>query len=215
MNMRSSHNPEFAIDLSDLDAVIELLSDRQLVAVDDLNVRDLIISDLEKLPSTDIGPFSISFLNRQGGGSEWVSIEVGDEGMEFSVGNHCHSPEVGGDTCSETIFKCWEGGGSEGHLSDWLSHLNLLDRDLMKISISHELAGYSHRTEPPIIEDEGTHGTPLSPSNPIVLESRRDRLIFALRKAADDPRLSSDLQQRAKMNLGRLLAIARARPHDR
>lgn len=211
--MHSSDNAEFAIDLSDLDAVLELLSDQQLVAADDLNVRDLIISDLKKLPSADIGPFSISFLNRQGDGSEWVSIDVGDEGMEFSVGNHIYTPDVGGDTSSETIFKCWEGGGSEGYLSDWLSQLNRLDRDLMKISVSHEFqedrceADQETTLSP---QEISSKVTPSMSEGPLSA-SERNKLMQALRTAAANDRLSSELRQRATHHYRRLLAVENRR----
>jgi hypothetical protein len=218
--MRSTSPLTFPIDLTDLETVIELLSDQVLLAVNDLETRDLIISDLAKLPSSDIWPFTATFINSfksrnadHGGGSQWVSIDADEYSLRFSVGNHDRTPGIGGDTFSETVFECWPGGRTEGRLSDWLSQLNLLDRDLIKISISHERARYDNRTEPIIVQDEWTHGTPPSLSNAIVLETRRERLIFALKKAADDPRLSSELQQRAKMHLGRLLAISRRRPN--
>lgn len=213
MNMRSTDNPEFAIDLSDLADVFELLSDQKLVAVDDLKIRDLIITDLEKLPSTDIGPFSISFLNRQGGGSEWVSIDVGDDGMEFSVGNHCCEPGVGGDTYSETIFKCWGGGDREGYLGDWLSQLNSLDRDTMKISISHEFQEDECETdqETAFTNKEISSKIAPSPSEEPLSVSERDKLMRALRKASTDERLPSELRDKAKLHYRRLLAVANRR----
>lgn len=211
--MHSSDNPEFAIDLSDLDAVIELLSDQQLVAVDDVKVRDLIISDLEKLPSTDIGPFSISFLNSEGDGSSWVSIDVGDEGMEFSVGNHIYTPGVGGDTSSETIFRCWEGGGSEGYLSDWLSQLNRLDCDIMKISVSHEFQedGSEADQETTTLSPQETSNVTPPMSKGLLSASERDKLMQALRTAAANERLSSERRQRATHHYRRLLAVANRR----
>jgi len=219
--MRSTTRLAFPINLSDLETVLELLFDEGRIPVEHLDTRDLIMSDLAKLPSIDIGPFSITFINSfrsedagQGGGSQWVSMDANDESLRFSVGNHDYTPGIGGDTFSETIFECWPSGFTEGHFSDWLSHLHVLCCDLTNISLSHELEGHDRQTEPATIEDQGTRGTPTSLPNPVVLESRRERLIFALRKAADDPRLSSELQQRAKMNLGRLLAIKRMRPND-
>ena len=174
MLMRSTAPFTFPIELSDLESVLGLLNDQALIAVDDLETRDLIISDLAKLPSTDIWPFTATFINSftskkadHGGGSQWVSIDADEYSLRFSVGNHDHTPGIGGDTFSETIFECWPGGCTEGHLSAWLAQLNLLDHDLIKISISHERAGCENLTEPAIIEGERTYGIPPPLSDPI------------------------------------------------
>ena len=199
--MRNNDDLEYPIDADDLDDVIELLFDLTLIATGDGVVRDRIYSDLQKLPSSDIGPFSVTFLNNftssdpeQGSGSDWVAIDAGDDGMEFSIGNSCLTPGVGGDTLTDTIFTCWDDGRSEGNLADWLAKLKALDRETMRMCVSHEYAENDNN------HDENTNLADHSSSLPIqqwiqfrpLTADERNKLANFDDKAATDTHLPSD-----------------------
>jgi hypothetical protein len=137
---------KFAICASDLQTVIDLLfAQKPNMDQDQHEIADLIANELSKLPSADIGQFSVTWMIRitsegpdEGGGSEWVSMETDSESTTFSAGNHVYTPGYGGDSSSSTLFECWNCGGSEGDLRDWLTALVAQDRDLTKISMAHE-----------------------------------------------------------------------------
>lgn len=214
--MSADNNLEYPIDADSLCDVIKLLFDPALIAPEVIQVRDKIYSDLQKLPSTNVGPLSITFSNRfrssdpeQGSGSAWVSIDIGDEGMEFSVGNHIYTPGVGGDTSSDTIFKCWEGGGSEGYLSDWLVQLKALDRDTIKISVSHEFqeADVEDELDATLLANVSSGpGLPLEQFRSLS-EVERVRLRSFYSNAAHHPQVKNELREIAVKHDARLQAL--------
>lgn len=189
--MSADEDGSYAINAVDLEPVIELLLARK--AAQSADIRDEvhhIVSDLKRLPNLQMGQFSVTFLNRVssgddelGGGSEWVSIDAGDDGLAFTVGSHVRYPGIGGDSSSDTLFECWPSGGSTGDLHNWLAALASMDRSSMEISAVHENMGND--------------------------AARRNKLMAACEKASRDPRLTAEMRANAMHSLNNLKAISR------
>jgi hypothetical protein len=82
---------------------------------------------IARLPAPTDDQISISASDRYGSGAgreagnyEWAQIEITDDAVTCSCGEHFYDSDVGGDSESGTIFFCDIDGFVKGDLRDWL-----------------------------------------------------------------------------------------------
>lgn len=70
---------------------------------------------LERLPYATPGvSMDVGIMERVDGNLSYVSVEIDDGVFRLSTGGHVYSPDVGGDSYSETYFHLETGGFREG-----------------------------------------------------------------------------------------------------
>ena len=78
---------------------------------------------LKRLPLTTKG-VQVSFGFRQPssyGNYAWADINISEDHIRLTIGEHFYDPAVGGDTESETIFEAFEGDERcQGSIQRWL-----------------------------------------------------------------------------------------------
>lgn len=81
---------------------------------------------LERLPcaTTGVG-LDLGLMTRRGEELSYVSVEIGDDRFRLVVGGHAYSPDVGGDSYSETVFEAETGGYRDGNSDDFRHWLEI------------------------------------------------------------------------------------------
>ena len=171
----------FSLRPADLQDVITLLSVQRLALNEDQReIADLVIAQLLKLPEAGMCRYSVTWLRRfardglaDGWGSEWAAMDFNGQILVFSAGSQFYTPPAEYDyLTSTTLFQCWRGGCSEGDFGKWLEELRALDRGPVAVTMAHEQAEYEL--------------------------NKREDLLKATRKAANDPDLPPATRQKAR-----------------
>ena len=109
---------------SDIKQVVDLIRNHLVrMSPSELKAAAATLLALERLPLTTKG-VQVSFGFRQTssyGNYAWADINISEDHIRLTIGEHFYDPAVGGDTESETIFEAFEGDERcQGRIQRWL-----------------------------------------------------------------------------------------------
>jgi len=115
--------PLFIKNQSEIKQIVDLIR-HHLVRMSprELKAAAVTVLALERLPLTTKGvQVLFGFCSRKDGNYKWADINISEDHIRLTIGEHFYDPAVGGDTESETIFEAFEGDERcQGSIQRWL-----------------------------------------------------------------------------------------------
>ena len=109
---------------SEIKQIVNLIRNHLVrMSLSELRAAAATLLALKRLPLTTKG-VRVSFGFRQTwsyGNYAWADINISEDHIRLTIGEHFYGPAVGGDTESETIFEAFEGDERcQGSIQRWL-----------------------------------------------------------------------------------------------